>query len=208
MKKPAGYDEVQIMGDFTAITPGEHHLIIKQVSMTKSSTDKDMLVVLFDFAANDSQRGLIANDFKNDTKADKKWPHRGTAYIMVYDWEDSNKTSKNFKTFCTCFEKSNDTKVNWVEDDKAWCVQFKDKKIGGAFGKVHSVYEGEEKVRVEYRWFVTDSKVDPSVVPNERFLSEKDKELLVADPKKTDGDDGSGDGFMDIPETDTDELPF
>lgn len=205
MKKPIGFDETQVMGDFVSIKEGEHHLIIKQVNKTQSNTGKDMVVVLFDFADNDPQKGLITNDFKNDTRTDKKWPHRGTAYIMVYDWQDENKTSKSFKTFCTCFERSNNATVNWVEDDKAWAEQFKGKRIGGAFGKVHSVYEGEERVRVEFRWFVSDNKVDPENIPNERQLSDKEKEMIAPDPHAS---TTTSDGFMNIPDGVDAELPF
>ena len=209
MKKPQSYNDVQV-DTFTPIKEGEHHLIIKQVNKTLSSTGKDMLVVLFDFAANDSQKGLITDEFKADMKPDKKWPYRGTAYIMMNDFEDANKVSKNFKAFCTCFAHSNGKEEpDWIEDDKAWCAQFKNKPIGGAFGKVHDVYEGEEKVRVQFRWFVTDSEVDVNKVPNEKMLSEKQKAEIVPDPKKkSDGDDDSDDDFMNIPDDAGDELPF
>lgn len=207
MKKPAGFEEAQVMGDFVSIKEGEHHLIIRQVNKTQSKSGKDMVIVLFDFADNDAQKGLIANDFKNDTRTDKKWPHRGTAYIMVYDWQNEDKTSKNFKTFCTCFERSNDTTINWVEDDNAWAAQFKGKRIGGAFGKVHSVYEGKEQIRTEFRWFVSDGTVDPDNVPNEKMLSEAQKAEIIPDPSAPSAS-SSGDGFMSIPDVDEDEIPF
>ena len=111
------------------ITPGGHHLIIKQVNETVSSTNKPMIVVLFDFDQSDKQAGLLMKEFKNDDRADKKWPHRGSQYIMVQDYQDPSKTSRAYKTFCTCFEQSNGVKINWVEDSAAWANQFKNKKI-------------------------------------------------------------------------------
>lgn len=203
MKMPLGYKEAPV-GGFTQISLGGHHLTIKQVNETKSKTGKDMIVVLFDFADNDSQAGLITEDFKNDTRTDKKWPHRGTAYILVHDWQDENKTNKDFKTFCTCFERSNNKSINW-ETDK-WGEQFKGAKIGGAFGLVHSVYEGQEQVKPELRWFVTDDHVDPENIPNEKMLSEKDKALIAPDPHASTATDA--DGFMQIPDGEAEELPF
>ena len=52
MKKPNNYEETQAQGEFTPVELGGHHLVIKQVNEKKSSTGKDMLVVLFDFAPN------------------------------------------------------------------------------------------------------------------------------------------------------------
>ena len=52
-------EETQAQGEFTPVELGGHHLVIKQVNEKKSSTGKDMLVVLFDFAPNDKQSGYF-----------------------------------------------------------------------------------------------------------------------------------------------------
>ena len=207
MQKPSGYDEASVMGNQKeAITPGGHHLVIKQVNETVSSTNKPMIVVLFDFADSDKQAGLLMKEFKNDDRADKKWPFRGSQYIMVQDYSDPNKTSRNYKTFCTCFEQSNGTKINWTEDSAAWSAQFKGKKIGGAFGVVHSVYNGREQVRTELRWFISDNKVDGCEIPMERLLSENDKAKLQTGSQPAPS--GDPDGWVKIPENMDEELPF
>ena len=54
MKKPDSYDEAKAGGEFTPVELGGHKMIIKQVSETKSKSGKDMIVVLFDFAPDDS----------------------------------------------------------------------------------------------------------------------------------------------------------
>ena len=207
MQKPSGYDEATTMGNQKeAINLGGHHLIIKQVTETVSSTNKPMIVVLFDFDQSDKQAGLLMREFKADDRADKKWPHRGSAYIMVQDYSDPNKTSRSYKTFCTCYEQSNGTKINWTEDSAAWAAQFKDKKIGGAFGVVHSVYNGKEQVRTEMRWFISDNKVESCEIPMERLLSENDKAKLqtASEPAPS----GDIDAWVKIPDTVDDELPF
>lgn len=207
MQKPSGYDEATTMGNQKeAINLGGHHLIIKQVTETVSSTNRPMIVVLFDFDQSDKQAGLLMREFKADDRADKKWPHRGSAYIMVQDYSDPKKTSRNYKTFCTCYEQSNGTKINWTEDSAAWAAQFKDKKIGGAFGVVHSVYNGKEQVRTEMRWFISDNKVESCEIPMEKLLSENDKAKLqtASEPAPS----GDIDAWVKIPDAVDEELPF
>lgn len=205
MVKPNGYDEAQTMGrQKEEIALGGHHLIIKQVNETVSSTNKPMIVVLFDFDQTDKQAGLLMKEFKDDDRADKKWPHRGTQYIMVNDYQDPSKTSRSYKTFCTCFEQSNGVKINWVEDSAAWAAQFKNKKIGGAFGVVHSVYQGKEIERTELRWFISDDKVSTCQVPMDKLLNENQKkQLATSDTQETDNN-----GFINIPEGVDEQLPF
>jgi hypothetical protein len=186
------------------IALGGHYLIIKQVNETVSSTNKPMIVVLFDFDQTDKQAGLLMKEFKDDDRADKKWPHRGTQYIMVNDYQDPSKTSRSYKTFCTCFEQSNGVKINWVEDSAAWAAQFKNKKIGGAFGVVHSVYQGKEVERTELRWFISDDKVSTCQVPMDKLLNENQKkQLTTSDTQETDNN-----GFINIPEGVDEQLPF
>ena len=138
--------------------------------------------------------------FKDDIRPEKKWPRDGTIYCPTTDKD--GKTSRNFKTFCTCFEKSNGTTINWVDNSAQWCGQFKNKKIGGVYGIVHSEYQGEEKVRTEFRWFVSDDKADSAQIPNEKMLSEAERARLTSKP-------GSGGDFVNIPDGVDDEgLPF
>ena len=204
MQKPNGYEEAITMGNTKEpIELGGHHLIIKQVEETVNSKNKPMIVVLFDFDQIDKQAGLLMKEFKEDDRADKKWPSRGAEYIMVNDYEDPSKTSRQYKTFCTCFEQSNGTKINWTDDAVVWANQFKNKKIGGAFGLVHEVWNGREIVKTKLRWFISDNKVDCCEVPFEKLLSEaKKKELSTSEPSNE-----SPDGFINIPD-DLGDIPF
>lgn len=212
MLKTPGYDEAQSgIQQKEEITSGGHHLIIKQVNETQSKNGKPMVVVLVDFAQNDKQAGLFMNEFKADERQDKKWPNRGTQYIMTQDWQDPNKTSRNFKSFCTCFEKSNNCQIKWIEDPAAWASQFKNKRIGGVFGVVHDVYNGREFTKTELRWFIEDSKAESAKIPAEKQLS--DSQMLQVttqqngsanqQPQQT-----GAEGFVDIPEGIDEELPF
>lgn len=210
MRKPNGYDEAQEMGQQKApITPGGHHLQIKQVNETTSKNGKPMIVVLFDFAPGDEHAGMMMKEFKEDTRSDKKWPHRGTNYIMVQDYQDPNKTSRNYKTFCSCFEKSNNTQINWTDNAQTWAQQFKDKKIGGNFGEVHDLYQGREIIKTELRWFVSDDKVSNCEVPAVKSLNEAQLQELYNYKGQADSTLSTDtDGFIGIPDGVSEDLPF
>lgn len=200
MLKPNNYDETPIQGDYEVPELGGHHATILDVKLSKTKTDKDMLVISFDFAPNDKQSGFFMKQYKDDVRPEKKWPRGGTAYVVCVDNE--GKTSKSYKTFCTAWENSNSKQVQWIDDNAAWCAQFKNTKIGTVYGLVHSVYNNKESVRPEMRWFCSDDKADTVNVPNERGLSDADKQLLQ---NQQIADSGS---FMDIPATLDEELPF
>ena len=166
MVKPNNYENTKVGGDFTPIIPGGHHLIIKNVEETTSKGGKAMLKVSFDFAKNDSQPEYMMNEFKNDIRPDKKWPHVGTAYILTED-NDGN-CSKKFKGFITSFERSNNCEAVWGEK---FAAQFKNKKIGGVFGKVENEYNGKVTMRTELRWFCEDGRADSADVPADKHLN-------------------------------------
>ena len=165
MQKPNGYNEVKAGGEFTPINLGGHHMVIKNVEETTSKAGKPMLKISFDFAKNDSQPEYMMNEFKNDIRPDKKWPHSGTQYVMTEDKE--GKCSRSFKSFITAFEASNKCEAIWGEK---FAAQFKNKKIGGVFGKVENEYNGKVTMRHELRWFCADDKADGADIPADKFL--------------------------------------
>lgn len=191
MIKPEGYDEVQAGGDFTPAELGGHHMIIKGVREEKSKKGKPMIVVAFDFAANDRQPGYFADLFEKDIRPEKKWPNNGTQYIVTLD--ENGRTSRSFKSFVTSVERSNGFTVAW---DDTFCTQFKGKRVGGVFGLVEEEYNGDIKKRHKLRWFCEDARADGANIPN---------------PKLLDGSTGSGapagsGGFT--PASSDEDLPF
>lgn len=189
MQKPESYDDVKIGGNYTPPTCGGHKIVIKQVNETKSKSGKDMLVVLFDFAKDDVQPGLFTNEFKNDIRPEKKWPHAGTAYILCEDGE--GKCSRKLKGFITSFEESNKKEAVW--GDK-FAGQFKNAKIGGVFGEVENRYNGKTTMRHELRWFCSTERAANATIPDPVYLK---KEESNAD----------SDGFNKMPE-DEGDLPW
>lgn len=197
MQKPNGYDEAKVQGEFTPVELGGHYLVIKQVAEKMNKNNQPMIVVLFDFAQNDKQPGYFMEQYKNDTREDKKWPNQATQYINVYDSE--GKTTRNFKTFTTCVEHSNTGfSTQWGDN---FCQQFKDKKIGGVFGEQMDFYNGEEKKKRVMRWFVSSDKVADAAVPEiseTAAYKESKNNQMVSAP----------DGFMNIPDGIDEQLPF
>ena len=192
MQKPNNYDQTQAGGDFTPVELGGHKMIIKQVLETKSKNGKDMIVVLFDFAPEDTQAGYFTEMFKNDIRPDKKWPNQATQYILTEDAE--GKCNRSFKTFTTCVEHSNAGFVTQWGDN--FGAQFKNKKIGGVFGVVEEEYNGERKKKRKLRWFTAYDKALGTEAP-------EDKLLPAGTVTKPDAD-----GFMNIPDGIDEELPF
>ena len=196
MKKPSNYDNTKASGEYIPPKTGGHHMIIKKVEETESKAGKEMIIVFFDFAAGDVQPKYFMNEFQNDIRPDKKWPRAGRQYILTTD-SDGN-CSRSFKTFITAVEKSNNGfKTEW--GDK-FAQQFKNKKIGGVFGKVENEYQGKTTMRAELRWFCADDKADNAAVPNPKYLQNHNK---TAPAPATDNS-----GFMDIPSDVEDEIPF
>ena len=192
MLKPNNYDNVST-GDFTPIDLGGHHLVIKAVEETRSKGGRAMLKVSFDMAKNDRQAGYMTNEYKNDIRPDKKWPHAGTQYILTEDNEGN--CSKSFKSFITSFEKSNNCSAVW--GDK-FAAQFKGKRIGGVFGEVENEYNGKTSMRHELRYFCDDSKADAAGIPQPKYLPNTNRTAPAPDSS----------GFMAIPDGAGDEIPF
>lgn len=199
MQKPNGYDEAKANGEFTPVELGGHYLVIKQVTEMKSQGGDDMIVVLFDFDKNDAQADYFMTSFKNDIRPEKKWSNQATQYIMVKDYQDKTKTSRDFKTFCTCVEHSNaGFETKWGIEK--WGEQFKGKKIGGVFGEQMDFYNNKETKKRILRWFCSVDKVEGAEIPN--LVESK------AYKNRPTNASASTDGFMDIPDGIDEELPF
>lgn len=192
MQKPIGYDEAKASGEFTPVELGGHYCVIKQVAERQSSTGKEMIVVLFDFCKPDQQENYFSDQFNNDDRDEKKWPFAGTKYIMVNDFRDPKKTSRQFKTFCTCVEKSNNFTISW--GGESWAQQFKGKQIGAVFGEEEQEYDGNVSMRRLPKWFCTVDAVKNAKIPEPKYL-----------PHQAQPADNS---FIQVPDTMEDSIPF
>lgn len=200
MQKPTGYDEAQASGEYVKVDLGGHYCQIKQVSEVKSKSGRDMIVVLFDFCSPDKQDGYFTQSYDNDTRPNKKWPFNGSKYIMVNDYEDPKKTSRQFKTFCTCVEKSNNFEIQWGGSD--WSKQFRGKKIGAVYGEEENEYDGRTFMRRVAKWFCTTEAVADARIPEPKYLNGRSAATSNSEIKPADN------GFMTIPEGFEEEIPF
>ncbi len=192
MKKPMGYDDVHTSGDFTPIELGGHTAVIKRVKETTSRNGKPMLQVAIDFDANDSQSNYFMTMFQNDTREDKKWSYLGTQYILTED--DQGRCSRSFKSFITSVENSNNAECVWGDGFERW---FTNKKIGVVFGEKEEEYNGEIKTRRRIRYFCSYDKAKDAAIPNKIFLN-------ISQPVSN----TNAGGFVNIPESTDEEIPF
>lgn len=184
--KPAGYDEVQAGGDYTPIELGGHKLIIKRIEEIQKD-GYSYLKVSFDTAPDDVQPNYYMNQYKNDTRENKKWG--GIATIFPTDRE--GRTSKIFKQFCTSIERSNGTQIQWGAYFEKSIV---DKVVGGIFGEEEYINaNGEVKTARKLFWWRSTEGIKDAAIPEKRTVEQP------AD---------SGTDFMAIPDISADDLPF
>jgi hypothetical protein len=199
MNKPMGYDDTTASGGFTPVNLGGHYCTIKQVTETQSSTGKDMIVVLLDFAKQDEQAGYFTNQFNGDDRPDKKWPFAGSKWVMINDYNDPNKTSRQFKTFCTCVEKSNGCQIQWGGTN--WGAQFKGKKIGAVYGAEEHEYDGRVSMRHVLKWFCNWDAVKDAKVPEAKLLTKISTAPAPAPAQIPDA-------FVNVADGVEEEIPF
>lgn len=195
MNKPTNYEKTQAGGDFIPVELGGHYGVIKNVSERETKNGDPMIVVSIDFDKKDAQAGYFTEQFKNDTREDKKYPNQATNYITT---EYAGACTRGFKSFMKAFADSNKIKEDAIEWGDKFTAQFKNKKIGVVFGNVEEIYNGEQKLRRKIRWFCNYDKVSEQRVPDDKLLTGG-----AASSSKTSNDD-----FVEPPTGSDDEIPF
>ena len=189
MNKPKFYEEAQVLGEYTPINLGGHKLVIMQVEEVTASNGNQYLKISFDTAKDDVQPSYYSNAYKNDTRENKKW----SGVTTVFPTDRDGKTSKQFKTFCTAVEHSNNGfKMVWGEQ---FCNALKGKAVGGVFGEEEYLNNaGEVKTARKLFWFRGTDKVMDAEIPTKRTV---------------DAPQQASTGWMNIPDEIADEeLPF
>lgn len=204
MIKPNNYDNTTAAGEFTPIELGGHILVIKEVLEMTSKTGKPMLKISFDTASTDKQPNYFMEQYRNDTRQEKKWAANGSTYMMVED-KDGN-CSRNFKTFITSVEKSN--KGFDVQWGAGFSACFKEKLVGGVFGIVNDFYENKAIKKRQLRWFRSTEGVNEAEVPNETETTAYKNAFTNTQSSPFGNVPTDANGFMDIPEGIDEELPF
>lgn len=190
MLKPNDYDQTPCYGEYKPIELGGHICVIKSVEEMTSSTGKPMLLINLDTAPQDKQPGFYAEQWRNDTRENKKWGCR--VFQMVSDKD--GKTNKGFKTFCTSVEKSNNGfSVQWGD---GFSTCFKNKLVGGVFGREEYIgTDGVPHWATKCVQFRSVEAIKNGVeIPKDKALSP------VQNHGRTD--------FSDAEEISTEDLPF
>ena len=166
MVKPNNYDGTQEYGDFQPLELGGHICKIMSVEETKSNTGKDMLKIYLDIAEG-NQTNYYADQYRADSRADKKW---GCIVYQLIEDKDGN-TNRGLKTFITSIEKSNKGFTVAWGDKFADCL--KDKVVGGVFGREqYQNSKGELKFSTKCMSFRSIETIKSGVeVPADKLLA-------------------------------------
>lgn len=166
IKKPSNYDNVEVMEfDFTPIELGGHKgIIMKAEEYTSQQSGKTSLRVSVDTAKDDKQPEYFREQYKNDTRIDRKWSNSAIKYISL--GEEENQV-KMLKAFITAYEKSNNCQFDWNKD---W-EQLTGKKIGLVFGmEEYESQDGILKTNNKLREFRSIDKIDNIKIPKVKLL--------------------------------------
>lgn len=166
IKKPSNYDNVEVMEfDYTPIELGGHKgIIMKAEEYTSPQSGKTSLKVSVDTAKDDKQPEYFAEQYKNDTRIDKKWSNSAIKYISLGEEENQVKI---LKAFIIAYENSNNCQFDWNKD---W-EQLKGKKIGIVFGQEEYIsQDGTTKLATKLVQFRSIDKVDNIKIPKVKLL--------------------------------------
>ena len=159
-KKKSDYNEVSGFGqsDFKALPKGGYICRLMLAEEAKSNTGKQMLHIAFDITEGE-YTGYFMNLYQSRKKANTdplktvKYPFEGQAWIMVDDYEHPEKTSRQFKGFCTAVEDSG-TEI-WNLNGELDLNRLKDAEVGVIYQRVEEEYNG--KVNWKTKWWTVRS---------------------------------------------------
>ena len=154
IKKMSDYDQTSAFGqsEFKPLPKGGYICRVIKAEETQSSTGKPMLHIAFDIIEGD-YTGYFMTLFqtrkkKNDDPLKEiKYPFEGQKWIMLQDYEDPKKTSRQFKGFCTAVEDSG-TEI-WNLNGELDLERVKGAEVGIVFQDVESEYNGESYWRAQ-----------------------------------------------------------
>jgi hypothetical protein len=138
----------------------------KNADQASNSNNSDTMST-YDPYADTEYTGSTADSDYGTTTADQSTTDTKTEPEPVMTEDKEGKCSRSFKSFITAFEASNKCEAIWGEK---FAAQFKNKKIGGVFGKVENEYNGKVTMRHELRWFCSDDKADGADIPADKLL--------------------------------------
>lgn len=167
LKKPENYDNIEVNLEFTPISLGGHKGIILGVEeYTSPISGNTSLKVSVDTSKDDVQPNYFAEQYKNDTRLEKKWSNSAIKYVSLK--EDEN-CVRMLKGFITSVENSNN---GFVYDWNKEVDQLKGKKVGLVFGlEEYTNNDGETKTITKLNQFRSIDKINEAKIPKVKLLN-------------------------------------
>lgn len=172
MIKPQDFDNVQAYTGFQQLEAGGHICRIMNIEETKSKAGRDMIVIYLDTDKSDKQPEFFTQQYKNNTKADKKWSNNATVRQLVLDAEGN--TNRGFKTFLEMVKESNPGfNIDSIWGNDPLNKFLKGKLVGGVFGEEEYLNSySESKFAVKFQNFKTVEEIKKGVeVPKKKLLN-------------------------------------
>lgn len=201
LKKPENYDKVEVNVEFTPIALGGHKGVIMGVEeYTSPISGNTSLKVSVDTAKDDTQPEYFTEQYKNDTRADKKWSNQAIKYVSLKDDENC---VRMLKAFITSVENSNN---GFTYDWNKEVDQLKGKKVGLVFGlEEYTNNDGETKTIAKLNQFRSIDKVIDAKIPKVKLL---DGSFIEYEDYKNRSVNTANDIFGDVVEITDADLPF
>lgn len=167
LKKPENYDNIQVNEDFTPIQLGGHKGIIMGVEeYTSPVSGNTSLKVSVDTAKDDVQPNYFTEQYKNDTRDEKKWSNSAIKFVSLK--EDDN-CIKMLKSFIKAVENSNS---GFTYDWNKEIDQLKGKSVGLVFAlEEYQNQQGEVKNIAKLNQFRSLDKIDNVKIPKVKLLN-------------------------------------
>lgn len=189
-------EDAKHIGVSSQLPVGGYVAKIKDVRFEEGQNgNSDRIVVAFDIAEGE-HKDFFQKTFEANTSEDKKWKGKATIYYPKDDGSDKDAwTKKNFMRWVNAFEDSNaGYKWDWVES------KWKGLLIGLVYGETGTVIEGKEIVYTEVHFPISVEKV-------------RTNDFKLPNMKKKNGygensSSSSDNGFVNVPDTVAEELPF
>lgn len=206
LKKPNIYDEIEIKEfSYTPLELGAHKGIIKKVEeYTSDFSGNTSLKVYVDTASDDKQPNYFMEQFKNDTRPDKKYPNSAIKYVSLREDETC---VRMLKSFLTCIEKSNSNfKFDWNKE----VDQLNNKKIGLVFGlEEYEKQDGSVGTTTKLVQFRSLDKLSEITIPKVKKLDGSYVEYEKYQPTTNNNINSNLESlFANSPEISDEEMPF
>lgn len=167
--------EVKEFGEFKTLTLGGQELIILEVKEDETTSCRPRLTLKVDIASG-TDKGFFKEQFDNDTRNPKKWS-KGGEYSVLIDMDE--KTLPFYKALITSIEKSNNIKIDMVEDKENNKFTFDyakiiGKKIGAIYGLEEYMNDkGELKTATKIRYIRSVDSVRNAQIPDVKTIGNK-----------------------------------